>query len=561
MSRVPAAKTASGARPREAQVKTFPAPVSGWIANQSLLTPNARKPDGSVVMGSSLLENWFPTATGIRMRGGSNLFATIGDETDSVTSLFSYVNGNNKKLFASTSGAIYDISAPAAPGDSYLVDDLGNILVDDHGNFILGVKSIPAGPAVDLLAGGEWSVEQFATSGGTFLRAVNGVDTPIVFDGTSWAVTPAITGVDPTTLSFVFASKSRLWFIQKDTLNIWYLPVNSIGGLAVLLPLGGVFSLGGSLIFGGTWSVESGDGPSEQTVFATSEGEVAAYRGSDPSDATTWSKVGVYRVGKPLGPKAFIRAGGDLVISTSIGLIPLSTAFVRDVAALAAVAVSYTIDDQWNKAVAARSNTPWHAELWTAKQMMLVAPPNNVGEVPQLFVTNARTGAWASFTGWNVLCTRTFQDRMFFGSDSGKIVEAEVTGSDQGVAYSCNHVPLFDPLKNPASLKTGLEAHVVVRAISAPNPKLSLQNDYVVNLPSAPDDTTVTAGNVWGTGIWGTSQWGSAAVKETFQSWQSTPGAGYSLAAALQVTSGSLSFPDVELVQIDLTYEGGDVGT
>jgi len=169
--------------------------------------------------------------------------------------------------------------------------------------------------------------------------------------------------------------------------------------------------------------------------------------------------------------------------------------------------------------------------------------------------------AWAPFTGWNVVCMQVFQDRLFFGSDSGKIVEAEVTGSDQGNSYTCTVVPLFDPLKSPAALKTGLEARVVVRATSQPTSKMSLQNDYVVSLPAAPDDTTVVASNTWGTGIWGTAQWGTAANKQTFQAWGSTPGAGYSLSVAAQITSGSLAAPDVDLVSIDLTYDVGDVAT
>lgn len=557
--RTPAAQTAP--RPRAAQLKTFPAPISGWIANQNLLTPNARNSNGSIVQGASVLENWFPTATGIRMRGGSDLFATIGDETSNVVSLFSYLSGNNAKLFASTSGAIYDISSPTAPADSYLVDGAGNNLADENGNLLVGAVSIPAGPDVDLLASGEWSVQQFSTPGGTFLVCVNGVDTPLIFDGTSWATTPVITGVDPTTLSFVFASKFRLWFIEKSTLNIWYLSPNAIGGAAVLLPLGGIFSLGGSLVYGGTWSIESGDGPSEQTVFITSEGEVATYTGDDPSDATNWSRQGVFRVGKPLGPHAFLRAGGDLIIATTIGLIPLSTAFQRDVAALAPVAVSYSIEIEWNKAVAAQSTPTWHVALWPTKQMMLVAPPSISGIVPEIFAANARTGAWGAFTGWNVTSMCVFNDRLFFGSDSGKIVEAEVTGADQGNSYVCTCVPLFDPLKSPAALKTGLEARAVLRATSQPNPKMSLQADYVVNLPAAPDDTTVTAANTWGTGIWGTSQWGTAANAQTFERWESTPGAGYSLSPATQITSGNISAPDVELVQTDLTYDVGDVGT
>lgn len=556
--RQPATRT--NPKPRVAQTKTFPAPVSGWIANQNLLTPNARKPDGSVVQGATVLTNWFPTATGLRMRGGSNLFATIGDEAHNVTSIFQYLNGGTAKLFATTGTQIYDVTSPTAAQDSYLVDQSGNNLVDQNGNLLVGTQSIPAGPSVDLLASGDWSVQQFATPGGTFLNCVNGVDTPLIFDGTSWATTPAITGVDPTTLSFVFASKFRLWFIQKNTMNIWYLAPNSIGGAATLLPLGGIFSLGGSLMFGGTWSIESGAGPSEQTVFMTTEGEVATYSGTDPSSTSTWTRNGVFRVGKPLGPNAVMRAGGDLIIATNIGLIPLSTAFQRDVAALAPVAVSYSIETEWNKAVAASAPT-WQVEIWPNKQMMLIAPPNPSGQVPQIMAANVRTGAWAPFTGWNVTCMQVFQDRLFFGSDSGKIVEAEATGSDQGLSYTATCVPLFDPLKSPAALKTGLEARVVTRATSEPNPKLSLQADYVVSLPAAPDDTTVSAGNTYGTGVWGTAQWGNAADKQTFQSWQSTPGGGYSLSVGVQITSGNLSAPDVELVQLDLTFDMGDLAT
>jgi len=556
--RIPAART--NPKPRAAQTKTFPAPVSGWIANTNLLTPNARKPDGSIVMGATMLENWFPTATGLRMRGGSDIFATIGDESKDVISIFQYLNGGVAKLFATTADSIFDITSPTAPVDAYLTDDQGNTLVDQNGNILLGAQSIPAGPDVDLLASGDWSVQQFSTPGGTFLRCVNGVDTPLVFDGTSWSTSPAITGVDPTTLSFAFASKFRLWFIQKNTMNIWYLPVNSIGGAATLLPLGGIFSLGGSLVFGGTWSIESGDGPSEQTVFVTSEGEVATYLGSDPSDATNWQRQGVFRVGKPLGPHAFERVGGDMLMATNIGLIPLSSAFQRDVAALSLAAVSYPIETEWNSAVAS-STVDWQTTLWPTKQMMLVAPPNPSGDVPQVLVVNVRTGAWAPYTGWNVTCMQVFQDRLFFGSDSGKIVEAEVTGADQGNSYTATCVPLFDPLKSPAALKTGLESRIVTRATSAPNPKLSLQNDYVVSLPAAPDDTTITAANTWGTGVWGTAQWGTAADKQTFQSWQSTPGAGYSLSVAAQITSGNLSAPDLELVQLDILYDVGDVAT
>src|SRR3546814_14689398 len=52
-------------------------------------------------------------------------------------------------------------------------------------------------------------------------------------------------------MSYVWVYKSRLWFAQKDSMTAWYMDnADSIGGTAEPFPLGGVFGLGGSLLFG-----------------------------------------------------------------------------------------------------------------------------------------------------------------------------------------------------------------------------------------------------------------------------------------------------------------------
>jgi hypothetical protein len=137
----------------------------------------------------------------------------------------------------------------------------------------------------------------------------------------------------------------------------------------------------------------------------------------------------------------------------------------------------------------------------------------------------------------------------------------EVTGADQGIPYTATVIPLFDPLKNPASLKTGLLARSTVRAPSKVLVGLSLQADYDISLPSPPDDIAVTGDNVWGVGVWGTAVWGTTAAKQTFRDWQSVSGSGYALAVASQVTSGAISPPDVEYVETELTYDTGDLVT
>lgn len=524
--------------PREAKPATFVAPVGGWIRNQSLATPGARLPDGSKVNGAFVLENWFPTTTGIRMRAGSATFATIGDGSKDVLSAFAYVNGNNRKFFAATENAIYDITSPADPNVSPAAAQSG-------------------------LSGGMWSVVQTATPGGIFLRGVNGADTPLVFDGTSWATTPAITGVLPSAaaLSHTWVYKQRAFFIKKDSLSAYYLPVDSVGGAATELPLGGVFKRGGSLLFGAVWSIESGNGPNEFCVFVTTEGEAAVFQGTDPSTASTWSKVGVYRIGKPLGAKAIIPAGGDFAIATDIGLIPLSQAVQRDFAALSPVAISYKIEEAWNDAVRLRPSAGWNCEVWPTKQMLIVTVPTGSGDQAQMFVANTRTGSWGLYTGWNGTCIQLFQNRLFFGSKGGKIIEAEVTGADRGVPYTATCVFQFDTLKSPASLKTSLLMRAQIRGTVEKTPKLSLQADYQLQLPTAPDDASPAQNDVWGTGIWGVSKWGAPKDKSIFKQWQSVGGSGCAIAPGVQLTSGAIVPPDDELVQVDMTYDQADIVT
>lgn len=629
--RTPAAKV----KPRIAKTASFPAPVGGWIKNENLAAPDARRPDGTKVNGAAMLENWFPTATGIRMRGGSAMHSVVGDGLLPVTALFTYVNGNNKSLFAATETDIYDVTASSET--LFLTDDDGAFITDDDDNTItLGsVASVDVGP----FTGGDWSAVQFATDGGVFLDLVNGLDDKLVYDGTTFypingealnalaydaqtanftvgdtltggtsgatativkvvdagatgtiwirtvtggpfqdneAITDggggaatvngtitvlqgALTGVETSALSQNWVYKQRIFYIQKDSLTAWYLAADSISGTAVELPLGSVFTLGGSLLFGSSWSLETGaSGLSVQCVFVTTEGEAAVYQGDDPSTAATWSLVGVYRLGKPLGPNSFIRAGGDIVVATDIGMVPLSVAVQRDYAALSPSAISYPIETAWNDAVAQRTGN-WKCEVWPTKQMMLIGIPSVAGLPSEVFVANTRTGAWAPFTGWDVNCLAAFDSRLFFGSTDGRIMEAEKTGSDDGTPYTSTCIPLFETLKTPASLKVGMMARAMIRAPQQVDVRLSFQRDYAINLPPVPDDITTTGSDLWGTAVWGSSKWGTAQTQQTFQQWKSMPGSGYAVAPAVQITSGNLTAPNVELVQTDMTYDLADI--
>lgn len=489
--------------------------------------------------GALVLDNFFPTATTARLRRGDVEHADI--DGGMVESVIVYLNGANEKLFAADDEKIVDITAPT-PVD-----------------------------AVTGLSGGEWSYVQFASSDGTvWLRMVNGEDTPLAYDGSTFGTAPALTfaapdeAKDPADLNYVWAFANRLFFVEKDSLTAWYLPAGQIGGELSPLPLGGVFERGGSLLFGAVWSSDSGNqgGLSEQCIFVSTEGEVAVYQGINPGDADMWRKVGVYQVGRPLGREAWFRAGGDVMINTTVGLISLASAVGKDFAALAPTAVSYPIEDAWNDAVRFRGESGWKCAVWAAQQMAIIVPPFLQQMELECFVVNLRTGAWCRFTGWDVRSLRVFKDRLFFGSLGGKVMEALVGGVDDDAPYTGVYIPLFDDFGTPANKKIGRLARATFRTRLEANVLVYLHKDFTINdLPTAPDSGPVIQRNEWGSGIWGSATWGEGQDLDTVQGWVSVANAGYSFATSLQVTSADVVPLDVELVRVDITYLTADIVT
>lgn len=416
-------------------------------------------------------------------------------------------------------------------------------------------------------------VEKSVTSGTLYLTDVTGTfqDNEIISGGGGSATANGvlvpyyvgITGVDTSLFSYVWSYKNRLYFIQKESTTVWYLPVDSIGGAATSFPMVGEFSEGGKLYIGSSWSQgTSGDGGlSEQCVFITDEGQVAVYQGLSPEPDQGWSRVGGYQIGKPLGKRAHIRAGGDLIVATDIGNVPLSQAVSVDVTALAAASVSYPIDSEWKRLVFDRRQNQWECAIWPERQMVFVSPKSVEDETPLTLVANATTGAWTRFVGWRITCLCAYDGRMFFGSSEGRVYEAYVTGMDDGLPFSATYVPLFIDMGSPSSLKVANLGRAVLRGTNTVNDQVTAMGDYTVRLRPPPSAAIINDASVWDAAIWGSSTWGGAADKIVQQNWRSVGVSGYTLAPCLQLTSGSLSPLDIELISLDLTYSIGEVGS
>lgn len=581
------------------QMKTFPAADAGWISNRNLAAPD------QTPQGASVLDNIFPTATGGRIRRGSALYTTVGAGSSDISALFGYSNGPVKKLFASDAAGTYDISSstpatvPGMPGgqwyDTQFATSGGVFTVAVNGNDSLrifdGTTFLPVGSGgVKTLAydggtsafqvgdtvhggtsGATGSVALInattGTTGALYLADVTGTfqdnealtssHGAAVVNGTAAVFYNGITGISTSSLTYVCGYKSRLFFVEKNSMRAWFLPIDSIGGTLKPIELGGDFSLGGTLLFGATWSrATSGSGGlSDQIIFVSSEGQIAVYQGNDPESASDWSRVGIYRVGKPLGPRAWMQAGGDIIIATTVGMVSVSLALQIDYAALTPASVSYPIEEAWNDAVQNRSSSRWSVISWPENQMVLVSPSIVTTISPDVFVANAKTGAWCKFTNWPAKCFAVYNGRLFFGAANGQVIEANVSGTDRGVTYTAVYAPLFDNLGAAAEKKIARVGRVSMRGPLIVEPKLSVMSDYIVSVPVAPSAAMAGSASVWGTGVWGSAVWSAGRSQLVTQKWIPLGGAGYALAPCLQITSGNTIPLDTEIISIGLTYE------
>lgn len=510
-----------------ARAHTFPAPIRGWILNENVSMP---QPAGALT-----LDNWICTTTGIKPRGGVATHVTLEAPA---TSLFSYRSGGAEVFFGATASKIYDISAASETTPPVVV----------------------AGQT-----GGAYSAQQFGTAGGDYLYAVNGADSAQLYDGSTWTQiddvsTPAITGVTTASLSNVWAFANRLFFVEAGTQNAWYLGVDSIGGAANEFSLAGIFKKGGSLLFGATWSLDAGDGLDDKCIFVSTEGEVAVYEGTNPGSAADWRKVGVYQITRPLGPKAIMQAGGDLLIANENGLVPISAAIQRDTAALELAAVSRAITPHWQSQVSATGGSAWEIVKWPQQNIMVISQPNDPDNTA--LIANLQTGAWSRQTGWDTQCLGFYDESVFFGDSEGRVSRMETGGSDNGVPYTCVYIGQHEGMGAPGVEKTVSQVRATFKVATKIAPYVSAKTDYDQTpslAPSAPANDTELG--VWDVALWDDAAWDAAGLPETRARWSSVGRTGRTVAPEVQMTFGNTAKPLVELVSIDAAYDIGALVT
>jgi hypothetical protein len=582
---------------RTAATTSLASPIGGWNARDSLANMNP--------LDAVQLVNFFPTPTDVTLRKGYTKAST--GITGKVNTLMNYPDSSlaaGYRLFAAAGTKIYDAKPAVAVQyfDNISSDKFQSVnITNDAGHFLVACNGIDPTLIFDgtqwfkiattttsqtitsitrvgtlatlttavahgLITGNRVTISGASSSeyNGTYVITQTGANTFTYTMATTPAAnatvvgtytTIGITGVNSNTFINVNLFKNRLYFTQKDTLTCWYLPVNSIGGAASPLLFGGIARNSGYLQAMGTWTIDAGQGADDYAVFVTSMGEVIVYNGTDPSSATTWELKGVWQLGQTFTRRCFFKWGGDLLLLTQDGLVPLASALQSS-----RLDPRINLTDKIYFAVSQAATQfydlfGWQIQYFASENMLILSIPTESGM--EQYVMHTITKSWARFTGIEAYCWEAAGNSdMYFGGDGyvGKFYETTSDNANNIVATAQQAYSYFDSpgqlkrftLVRP-TLQTDNGLPTVLCGISVDFETVPLTNQIAFN----PNASKV---GKWDVAKWDAANWGGQLV--TTKIWQGVTGIGFSGSINLNVASSGIEF---HWASTDYVMEGGGV--
>lgn len=482
------------------------APVGGLNARDSVA---AMRATDAVEM-----ENFFPTPTSVDVRAGFQDWSTF---TGLCHTIIVYSGVSATKVFPCVkNGSTYSIYDGTSSGA------LSSAVVGG------------SGPTVQALTSARFDYVNFGTPGGHYLVAVNGADTPIRYDGTTWTAS-TLSGGTVTNYQSIGVYAQRLWVFDKNSFTVRYTPVQTVGGATTSLDLGSYFKLGGSLSSIITVT-DDAQGATDYIAFMSTEGEIVAYTGTDPSSASDWQQSAHFRIGRPmvLGNRCWVKLGTDALVLCTDGVYPLRSALQNNDRNQSA-SVSDKIRPLLNQdMVTFGSKTGWGMVYHPTGAKLLVNVPTRNDVKSHQYVMNTQSRAWTKFTGWNALCFDVAQDTLYMGMD-GAMVKAD-TATDDGDADITSFVrQAFNYLSLPGLAKDVTMLQPVIAADGGFQIGIGIDTDYRQQTLSSMRQVSGGSGDPWG-GVWDVEWSGGLAMQDN---WYGVEGVGQAIAVKLKtVTNG-----------------------
>lgn len=506
---------------------TMPAPSGGL----DLVSPIDNMEPSSALE----LVNVFPGASAPTVRNGYKQFCNLGTSSQ-VQFLYEYPSKNGTtQLIAAQNAKIYAIS------------DTGTVTnISKTGGY----------------ASGKWNKELFG--GNIYLANAYG-EAPQVYKGTGLAANINATcraGPSITELSHVFSYRNRLYFIQNNTFVMWYdKTVNAVLTTAPSVLDSYDFSYimrrGGYLLFMGNYTNQNGINPQDYFVAVSSEGETVVYSGYSPDDPT-WSLVAHFQIGKPLGPKAYVRVNQDFWIITQQGIVPMSALFQTDPEQALNI-ISRKINpliSQYSTQVGL--SEMWSGFFWAQGRRVYITLPDSSGSATFL-VYSIDQKSWTQFilsVGDHAVASCKFNSLPFYGSTTGIIYQGEtgyadvVTATSSGQAINFSGRLAFSFYGSRGNYKAFKDIRPILKARRGIQVSVALDTNFQRQSTLPPIANVNSTYMAWGS-VW-SSPWSSDV--DYIYDRHAIAGQGHSAAIRF---AGSLINSPCQIIGFEVRYDQG----
>lgn len=454
-----------------------PAPVEGWDASTAL----AAMPPMRAVQ----LKNWFPQPGYVEVRRGYRYHAWGMGDTTPVETLAIWRGPASSKMFAAAGSVIYDVTSNTAASSS-----------------------------ATGLSDARWQWINHTTSAGAYLWMCNGVDAVRHYNGSAWA-NPTLTGVTAADVIQVWQHKKRIWMVVVDSTAGYYLGTEAVAGSATKFEFGSNFPRGGYLNAITTWTRDGGNGADDYLIAMSSMGEVAVYQGTDPASADTWALVGVFQLAPPIGRRCFLQYGGNVLILTQQGIVPLSQILAMDTTQTNLVSNSARIAQALTAAAASYgANWGWEMCAYPRGSRIIVNIPTEENGTAIQYVQNILTGAWCEFDGMNANCWAVYNDRLYFGDNTGNVYRADTGSADIDTPIAAVGQCAYQAFGSRGRIKRFSLVRPLITTTGTHRPSVGISTDFVEtsSMSTATVGTTSSAAT-WDTSLWDSATWVGDAIQ------------------------------------------------
>ena len=495
------------------------------------------------------LYNIMPGEYGNRVRQGYRVWAqNLGG--DSVRSIIPFSGkdstGTESRLFAATTVGIYDVTTQGQDNPAPVVTF--PIQTDQAGFVSFLHFTDPQGRQTILVA-----------------DSVNGLyeydpQTP------GWTkYTTEITGCDPAKVAFLVSHKGRLWMIENDSSDAWYLPVGQKAGQASRFQFGSKMRAGGYLVGLFNWTIDGGAGLDDYLLAVSKGGDVMAYRGADPAFESSWQRVGTWYIGEvPAGRRITVESGGDTILLSTYGLTSVSGLLQGTDPNVTERNLTGKITRLIRNAILNRGNEKfWEVKTLAEEGAVVINSPVEGTAKPIQYVLNLNRinegsgGGWGLWRGIPANTFEGFQGEAYFGTEDGRVCqmsgsldEVDITGTS-GAPVEFSMLTRYTDYGYPGEYKQVQFIRPAFITSNVMNFEVKAVYDFDLGeLPQAPA-LNVNFGAKWDISLWDEAIWTGLTVSDDVRG-----GAGYGRNVAIAIRGSCVS--TTTLINIEGNWQKWD---